>query len=425
MKRNLAFLLISNTFLIICTLFLLPFVRFRSTSVGLDFVIILGWSALVLAAAWSEMNVILPKNTDAGADVVRGRRLNLGRSLFLVVAIVVNFGWTDKAAGGFWFSYYSKYGVYTTAMRSDDPEKAVWAMKRSAQIINPDLVRGLMRQVAALTTKKDPDVRGTAFAWLGYSVRQMNLIDATNVPVETKKMAASVKKLLTDELSGIPACLRKEKAPRALTGCIYAAGWVSKPEFLGPLSDIIAKSKDKDVLVAVAMACRNIGGVRALHMLAGLVADSRGLPGQTAVTGYLNAASVLVDMKSPIINTPEFARAEDKLAGLVPGLSKPALCAFLQHFPKLGDARFSKALAQVLTNTGGPDVCPDVEIEPLIGVPMSLSLHTDFDDCLTGAISCIAKDNAVLIAAIRNRIAKKDNPRLVGLLKGILNAAGK
>lgn len=425
MKRNLAFLLISNTLLLVCALYLLPFVRFSSKSVGLDFLVILGWSALVLGASWAEMNVILPKPDATDTNVVRGRRLNLGRSLFLVVAIVMNFGWTDRAAGGFWFSYYSKFGVYTTAMRSNDHKKAVWAMKRSSLIINPGLAQGLLPQVARLTASKDSVVKGTAFAWLGYSTRQMNLINATNVDVETKKQASQVKKILLDNLSGVFNCLRLERRPKALEGCIYAAGWVSKPDFLGPLNDVIARSKDPGVLVAAAQACQNIGGVRALHMLAGMVADTKGLPRQAAVIGYLNAAFVLVDMKSPVINTPAFTLAEQKLAKQVPGLPKPALCAFLQHFPELADARFSKAIAQVLMLAGKPSNCPDVEVLPPIGIPVSMSLHRDFDDCLTRAISCIAKNNAILMAAMKKRISKGGNPRLVRLLKGILNAAGK
>jgi len=425
MKRNLVFLLITNLLLIVCALYLLPFIRFSSKSLGLDFIVILVWSALVMGASWAEVNAILPKRSDLDPDVVKSRRLHLGRSLLLIVAILANYAWTDLTAGDFWFSYYAKYGVYTTAMRSNNREKTVWAMKRSSNIITPELVRGLLPQVVQLTRSQDPVVRGKAFAWLGYGIRQMNLLLASNVENSTKKQAINVKKVLITDLSGLFTCLRQETKPQALKGCVYAAGWMSKHELLGPISDVIARAKDPAVLVAATMACRNIGGLRALHILAGLVSGTTGLPRQSAVAGYLNAASVLVDVKSPVINSQGFADIEQRLAKQVPLLPKPALCVFLQHFSSLGDARFSKAIAQVIAQTDKPSVCPDIEIVPPIGIPLSLSLRRDFYESLANAVSCIAKDNDILLTAIKNRVAKGGNPRLVRLLKRISNAAGK
>ncbi len=425
MKRTHVFLLIINVLLLAWPLYLLGYVRTRSTSTGLDFLIILGWAAMVLAASWVEVQVILPKQQDPEAEVVKGRRLNLGRSLLLVVAIIANFAWTDLTAGDFWFSYYARFGVYATAMRSHDRNQRIWGLKRSAQAITPGFVAGMLPSVERLAGDKDPVVRGDAVAWLGFAVRQMNLLLAQQADVDVKKQARQVKIVLIQRLSDLATCLRREKAPGALQGCVYAAGWVSDPQLLGPLTDVVARARDARVRIAAAMACRDIGGLRALNMLADMARDFRGLARQAAVTAYLKAAAVLIDLKSPALNTPQFTLAEQRMAKVVPSLDKPALCAFLQHFPAVADARFSRAFAQVLMRTDAPYTCPDTQTDPPVGIPIALSLKRDFYRCLEGAVASIAKGNAVLIAAIRERIAKGGNARFMALLKGVLHAAGK
>lgn len=422
MKRPVILSILSSLLLLVWALWLLPYVHYKSQSLGLDFVIILVWSALVLGASWWEMDWILPKKLAAPGEVVKERRLNLGRSILLVLVIIINFAWTDLTAGDFWFSYYSKYGVYATAMRSDKPEKQLWALKTGAQVITPEFIRGMLPSVEGLTRAKDPVVRGTAFAWLGYGVRQMNLTLAADVPVSVKDSAQKVKDLLISALNGLPGCLQKEKNA-ALEGCLYAAGWVSGPEYLGAITDVIARTKDKACLVAAAVAAWNIGGLRALSILADLIHDTRGLPRQTAVLAYLKAAAVLVNLGSDAINSPAFDKTENRVARMVPDFSMPTMCVFLQHFSELRDARFSKALAQVTENADAPAICPDIEIKPPVGIPISLALRRDYYECLVNAIAGIAKGNPVIVAAIRNRLSKKIDPRLRSLLQRVLDAA--
>ena len=422
MKTSIISALLSTALLLFWALWVLPYIQIQSTSLGLDFVLILIWSALVLGASWSEINALIPQKSIPAEELVKQRRLNLGRSILLVLVIAANFAWSDLLAGDFWFSYYAKYGVYSTALRSGNTEKTLWAIRRGAQAVTPDFITGMLPAVARLTRSPDKAVKGAAFAWLGYGIRQMELAQATNVPESVKQKAAKVERMLTGSIEGLGPCLRKADGP-ALEGCLYAAGWSSKPEYLGDISDVVARTHDPACLTAASIACWNIGGLRAMDILADLIKTTKGLPRQAAVFGYLKTASVLVDSSSDDVNTDLFKRLELRVAKEVPNLPMPALCVFLQRFTNLRDARFSQALAQVVKQTKDPAICPDIEVTPPVGVPFSLSLRRDFYECLTGAISGIAKGNDLLVDAVRARISKGGNPRFMRLLKGVLDEA--
>lgn len=391
--------LLTTGALLALALWALPWVRDESGSLLADFTVLFVWTLLAFAAAWFQVVLVLPdrKEPRAADDVVAGsaafRAHTVWRSLILVVAVVANFVWSDLVAGDFWFSHYSRLGVYATALRSPDPTTRRWAIARIAETADPAL-EDLVARLEPLLRDGDTEVRADAIAVHGHLAWRMRMAlrvlerEGTDRARFEFRILKRVERALGDPGTFIGTTSGVERL-----ASIVAAGALGNESHIAVLEGVCESGNPEEVVAAVD-ALADIGSPRALPVLGRVFTAPSGQAAVHAAWAMgLIMASVVGRDPTEARNMWEYQSARDTVRAHLPRSEPEVACAFLKWFPEIADASLTGALIELTRTQTVLLRCRRVERQRWFGAPEMIVPEVPVADLLLRALASVALGN--------------------------------
>jgi HEAT repeat protein len=390
---NLVGAVVSTLWLVAVSVFILPWIRDKSTSVTVDFVLILLWVFGAVLAGWFQVSLATEVGT---ADESVFKRQTIVKSLAVVIAIMANLFWSNYAGGDFWFSYYGKVGVYSTALRAHSSETKKWSIEKIAGMTSDTLIT-MLPKVAVLIDDEDEQVRAHAVACVGHIAFKMRLaLKTRNEGDEGFEQEAL--KLARQILRWGDVRLQKAKGTERLAW-IYALGCLGDDNALGVLARVLDEAKDgSEEQSALIGALNDIATEKSGIMLARLAKRTKGNDQTLATYGVATMMAAMVEKlgKEASLNH-DYLGMRDGLLDAFPSLEISSLCAFLKAFRLIADAEFTDVLIQRGTKEALGSMCERVERKRWFGAPDSVVPEAKFWVLYMDALSAIAVGNQKVV----------------------------
>jgi len=395
--------IVSTAWLAVVALFILPWIRDKSTSVTADFVLILLWVFGALTAGWFQVSLAI--KVGAEKESVFSTE-TIVRSLLVVIAIMANLFWSNYAAGDFWFSHYGKVGVYSTALRSSSPETKRWAIKKVAEMVSSTLLI-MLPKVGTLIDDEDTEVRADAVACVGHVAFKMRIAlreSAGGLAGFEQEALRLAKEILKDTKARLENSKGKEKI-----AWLYAMGCIADDYAIGVLSKVLKEATDgSEEQTAVLGALIDLAEPRAGVILARAAKNTKGFNQMLATYGAATMMAGMVERFSTAVSSnPDYLAMREAMLDAFPSLEINSLCAFLRSFRLIGDADFTDVLVQRGTEEALASKCERAERKRWFGAPDSIVPEAKFWVLYLDAVSAIAVGNKKVVDHLK-KLAMSD-----------------
>lgn len=386
------------------SIFGLSWVKYNSTSLIYDLLVIFSWIILILISSWLVMSSLLPTKMDCKTDSgFRGSftKHSVFRAIVVIFIVVFNFLWSNYVGGDFWFSYYSKVGPYITAKRSESLETKQWAIKKIANMAHPQL-ENLVDVLVDLQMSQDETIRIQAIAAMGYLAKRMrismNLLQKEgNI---TKRFEYRVLAKIREVASRQPSLRTMGKEEKK--AWMYVFGCLGEEQKVEEIREVVEKG-DMDEKIEGVHALAYIGSMSALSALGKALDDKSIEVDALWAVGIITANMVAIDPKSAE-RSEEISNVQQKVSSLLAFASFEAKCVYVGLFPKIGDARLTHALLALVDPDLMKERCPRQERKRWFGPPEILGVEEDFFVLVLNAIASIAVSNQEIISFISDKI---------------------
>lgn len=398
--------------LLLVALVLLPYLRSRSGSLTLDFIVITVWALLTLAASWAQGNWLLSLLTskwaghDAGTGAAEAPTLSIVvsraailRAAIVLVAIILNFLWSNAVAGDFWFSYYSRVGAYVTALRSDDPQTRSWGLSRLARLRPQDAMM-ILPEVFALVGHPDTKQGREAIEVLAAMARTARLrLNHARGSTESSGDTSAAEALLQaigKKVGDVAARVRDTRGDTRVE-------WIELLGSLGdrssvPILEAIMQRGRAEERTAVLKATSLMPGLELQGLLVAAMKDPRERVRVLAawVAGMVMAGAV-DRLGAGVVTDERYKKLRTAVGELLArGEVQPA-CAFLQYFSAIGDQHMTGPLVRVARVTGFSGWCKRFTVKRPFAPPEPVVKEAEFGSILLNAMSSIAVGNEQLL----------------------------
>jgi len=402
-RSTIVFAVLTTVALGAIALFALPWVRRSSGSVTADFIVIIGWATVVLAAAWFQVAAFIPgANADDPVDMDRPLTVRSGfgrpiliRSALLVIAVLCNLFWTNVVAGDFWFGHYSRIGVYATSLRSASAKTRKWAISKIAEMAH-EPIRDLVGPLSKLADDPGDEVHAHAVAALGHMAGRMRLsvrkIEADGDGSE--RWEYDLLRNVYDVLGDPAARVREERGP-SRAAWIYTVGRMGDESALPILADVIVdEASPVDIRTAAVVAVGDVMSPDSLPVLGHALEDGEGdvVVFAAWALGRLMHGMVANDVEGAGRDA-RFKAARETLSRVLPRLDAQPACAYLGFFPGIGDAGMTTALIELSKSPVFLVRCTRVERLAWFGAPEPIVKKGLVADHVLGSWASVALGN--------------------------------